>query len=61
MFFNSFFRYFLYLTGTKFILAPRVRKTNRGEKEKKGTQQEEDAGTAEKKICKKGRLQEEQV
>lgn len=22
MFFNSFFRYFLYLTGTKFILAP---------------------------------------
>lgn len=24
MFFNSFFRYFLYLTGTKFILAPRV-------------------------------------
>lgn len=23
MFFNSFFRYFLYLTGTKFILAPK--------------------------------------
>ena len=39
----------------------RVRKTNRGEKEKKGTQQEEDAGTAEKKICKKGRFKEEQV
>lgn len=26
MFFNSFFRYFLYLTGTKFILAPPVSK-----------------------------------
>ena len=25
MFFNSFFRYFLYLTGTKFILAPKYR------------------------------------
>lgn len=25
MFFNSFFRYFLYLTGTKFILAPKGR------------------------------------
>lgn len=24
MFFNSFFRYFLYLTGTKFILAPEM-------------------------------------
>lgn len=26
MFFNSFFRYFLYLTGTKFILAPDTKK-----------------------------------
>lgn len=25
MFFNSFFRYFLYLTGTKFILAPNAK------------------------------------
>ena len=31
MFFNSFFRYFLYLTGTKFILAPAWRE---GDKER---------------------------
>lgn len=34
MFFNSFFRYFLYLTGTKFILAPYVYDKDTGEYEK---------------------------
>ena len=29
MFFNSFFRYFLYLTGTKFILAPMILPKNK--------------------------------
>ena len=31
MFFNSFFRYFLYLTGTKFILAPFYQINKKGE------------------------------
>ena len=34
MFFNSFFRYFLYLTGTKFILAPGLLKKQLREKER---------------------------
>ena len=32
MFFNSFFRYFLYLTGTKFILAPTLQAAKNGGK-----------------------------